>query len=393
MKSKLQAFTESYHTALHRYCRQRSITAGLAEANQLGTRASKLGIVTKDLVDLHQEALLAVEPESEEGTASDFELQQGALFFAEAASAMDVAAEEPKSTTVRLRSIIKVLSERTKELAASNENLETEISCREKVEDALRLSEQTSSKLLLHSKRLQEELRQFSRRLLLLQEEERKRISRELHDVVAQALAALHVRLSSVKVQTTANAKDLQKQIAATQRLVRDSVDVVQRFAQELRPAALDDLGLLPALRSYVRGIELETGVEMGVKSSQTVEKLAVEEKTVLYRIVQESICNILQHAKATKVSILFTHNAKLLTMKIHDNGIGFQVERCSSVKNHAHLGLLGMRERVEMVNGTFCIDSAPGKETTIQVTLPFPDRNSGTPKVGSSAESTFACS
>jgi signal transduction histidine kinase len=278
-----------------------------------------------------------------------------------------------QSTTDRLKGTIESLRQRTKELATSNKKLKSEIAQRKSVEKSLRTSEQTTVHLLQESRRMQEELRLLSRRLLSAQEEERKRISRELHDVVAQALTGINVRLSLLKTQSLASTRDLQKKIATAQLLVLKSVEVVHRFARDLRPTVLDDLGLIPALQSYFKIVREESGLEIDLTSFRGVEKLDGEAKTVLYRVVQEALSNVVQHAKATRVTVHLTVRGGRFCMDIHDNGQGFQLDKIAATKNGKHLGLLGMRERVEMVGGTLRVESAPGKQTTLRVKIPHP--------------------
>ena len=273
--------------------------------------------------------------------------------------------------TARLKKTIGTLTQRTKELATSNESLKREIAQRKAVEKSLRTSEQTTSQLLQKSRRMQEELRHLSRRLLSVQEEERKRISRELHDVVAQALTGINVRLSMLKTQSTADASDLHKKIATTQRLVQKSVEIVHRFARDLRPTVLDDLGLVPALRSYFEIVREDSGLRIDLTTFRGVEKLDVGAKTVLYRVVQESLSNVVQHAKASRVTVSLAEHGGIFCMDIHDNGKGFQTEKVEAAESGEHLGLLGMRERVEMVGGTFRVESTPGKQTTVRVKIP----------------------
>ena len=138
---------------------------------------------------------------------------------------------------------------RNEVLAASNRKLEREIARRQTVEKALKKSEQHKSRLLEQSRHMQEQLRHLSHQLLSAQEEERKRISRELHDVIAQTLTGINVHLATLKMTAASNPKGLEQNIARTQRLVEHSVNIVHQFARELRPAVLDDLGLIPALQ------------------------------------------------------------------------------------------------------------------------------------------------
>jgi signal transduction histidine kinase len=239
------------------------------------------------------------------------------------------------------------------------------------MEKSLRTSEQTTTRLLQQSRRMQEELRLLSRRLLSVQEEERKRISRELHDVVAQTLTGIKVRLTLLKAESTASAKDLHKKIARAQRLVLRSVEIVHRFARDLRPTVLDDLGLIPAIQSYLKVVREESGLKINLTTINGIEKLDGEAKTVLYRVLQESLSNIAQHAGASLVTVRLADHAGNACMDIHDNGRGFHMEKIEAAESGKHLGLLGMRERAEMVGGTFRVESAPGKQTTVRVKIP----------------------
>ena len=294
--------------------------------------------------------------------------------------------------TARLKVIIGTLTQRTKELATSNGKLKREIAHRKSVEQSLRTSEQATVQLLQKSRRMQEELRLLSRRLLHVQEEERKRISRELHDVVAQALTGINVRLSMLKTQSAASAKDLHKKIATTQRLVLKSVEIVHRFARDLRPTVLDDLGLIPALESYLKIVREETGLKIDLSSYSGVEKLDGEARTVLYRIVQEALSNVTQHAKASRATVRLTAHKDKVCMDIHDNGRGFQMDKVEAEERGKHLGLLGMRERVEMVGGTFCLESAPGKQTTIRVNIPLQKLGTKRRPLKKSRNTTLEC-
>ena len=260
------------------------------------------------------------------------------------------------------------------DLAASNRQLKKEIVRRQAVEEALRESEQHSSLLLEQSRHMQEQLRHLSRRILSAQEEERRRISRELHDEIAQVLTGINVRLATLKKEATANTKDLTRKIARTQRLVEKSVDIVHRFAGELRPAALDDLGLIPALHSYMKDFAKTDGhpVQLHELYSRRMEQLDSAKRTVLYRVAQEALTNVARHAQASLVKVSIQKLRGVIRMEIKDNGKSFEVQGVLPAGRNKRLGLLGMRERVEMVGGRFTVESAPGKGTTIRAQIPF---------------------
>jgi PAS domain S-box-containing protein len=263
-------------------------------------------------------------------------------------------------------------------LAVVNRKLRREIVQRQGVEKALRKSEQHSRQLLEQSRQMQEQLRLLSRQLLSAQEEERKKISRELHDVIAQTLTTINVRLAALKKEATLNTKNFDRNIARTQQLVEQSVNIVHRFARELRPTVLDDLGLIPALHTFMKSFRKETGIRVSLSAFGEVEQVNGEKRTVLYRVAQEALTNIARHARASHAEVKIQKLHDAVCMKIKDDGKGFETERVLHGKKKNRLGLLGMRERVEMVGGNFTITSAPGKGTTILAQIPVGGRTQG---------------
>ncbi len=257
-------------------------------------------------------------------------------------------------------------------LAASNQKLEAEIIRRQAVEKSLKQSEQLQTRLLVEARQLQAELRQLSREVLRAQEEERKRISRELHDVIAQTLTGINLRLAGLKKTAGRHTAEFDRNLNSTQLLVSKSVNTVQQFARELRPAVLDDLGLIPALHTFMKEFAARTGLRTSLTAFAGVEKLDVARRTALFRIAQEALTNVSRHARASRVEVSLQKFSGSLSMKVKDDGKSFQVQHVMLAQGRKRLGLLGMRERVEMVGGTLGVESAPGKGTTIQVTIPF---------------------
>ncbi len=257
-------------------------------------------------------------------------------------------------------------------LAAANRRLQREIALRRAAREELKRSQKHYRSLLVQSRNIQAELRHLSRHVLWAQEEERKEISRNLHDEIAQVLTGINAHLATLKQEASANAKGFTTRIARTQRLVEKSLGTVHRFAVELRPAVLDDLGLVPAIQSLMKGFGERTGIRLRLVAFAGLQKLPMTERTVLYRVVQAALANVAQHAEASraKVSIRRLPNAK--RMEIADDGKSFDVKRVLLARHKRRLGLLGMRERVEMVGGTFAVESSPGKGTTVRVEIPF---------------------
>ncbi len=378
MNSNLPPLAQAYLKALRLHLQPNS-SGSLEAARKLGLRAVTLGIETLELARIHEEALLALVSPADSTRTSDGIIRRAGAFFAEALTPVEETHRGAMEANLQLKVMIHKLTQRTDELAASNTELQNEIVQRKAVEDSLRTSETTTSRLLAKSRQMQEELRLLSHRLLSAQEEERKRISRELHDVIGQTLAGINLQLATLKSQTTANAKELHRKVAITQRLVEKSVAIVHRFARDLRPAVLDDLGLIPALHAHLKAFMEETGVRVAFTAFAGVERQDSSVRTVLYRVVQEALTNVARHAKASLASVRIVNRKSTLEMEVEDNGEGFQVEGVLFAKTSEHLGLLGMRERVEMVGGTFCVDSAPGKPTTIHVAIP---QNQTVPKI-----------
>ncbi len=371
MKRKWRALLPPYQAALRKYLKQ-GAAASERPALRLGRQAVALGLETLDLALIHEQALLAQVLPVGDPAARNRIIHQARTFFTEAIVPMEETHRSALETNLHLSRLNRGLSQRTTDLAASNRKLKQEIAKRQIVEETLRKSERHTGRLLEQSRRLQEQLRFLSRRVLAVQEEERKRISRELHDVIAQVLTSINVRLAVLKTDANVNTKDLAKTIARTQRLVEKSVDIVHRFAYNLRPAVLDYLGLIPALHSFMKNFTKETGIRVSLTAFAGAERLDSARRTVLYRVAQEALTNVARHAQASRVEASIQRLSNSVRMQIKDNGKSFDVERTLHTGKSRRMGLLGMRERVEMVGGKFTVESAPGHGTTVQAQIPF---------------------
>ena len=259
-------------------------------------------------------------------------------------------------------------------LSASNHKLEKEIIHRQSVETALVKSKEHESQLLARSLQMQEQLRRLSRHILQAQEAERKVISRELHDQIAQTLAGINLHLETLSREAQINTEDLRKTIASTKRLVENSVETVHRFARELRPAVLDDLGLIPALHSYLKEFTARTSIPVQFTGFAGVEKLSNPKRTVLYRVAQSALNNVAQHARASRVTVSLRQRPGHVILEVQDNGRAFNVKKTLDPLRNKRLGLLGMRERIEMVGGSFRVESTVGSGTLIHADIPFPN-------------------
>jgi PAS domain S-box-containing protein len=237
-------------------------------------------------------------------------------------------------------------------MTASNRKLEQEIIRRNTLEQALKTSEQ--------------QLRQLSHEILLAQEAERKRISRELHDTVLQTLVGISVHLTSLTPKPSDDPASLRRKIVQTQLLVEKSLAMVHRFAVELRPTVLDDLGLIPALHTFLKDFMKRTGVRARLTAYAAVNQLPIAQSAVLYRVALEALNNVAIHAQADAVEVEIKKLPDWICLTITDDGKSFDVKRVLRTKGSGRLGLLGMRERLEMVGGKLSIKSTPGQGTTV---------------------------
>jgi signal transduction histidine kinase len=202
------------------------------------------------------------------------------------------------------------------------------------------------------------------RRAVAAQELERRRLARELHDETGQALTSILLGLAAV--EAAAGPDDVRDAVAGVRELVVSTLQDVRRLAVELRPAALDDFGLVPALRRLGATVREASGLDVQVEARLGSERLSTEVETALYRIVQEALTNVVKHADARHVSVVLSRKNTGVTVMIEDDGRGF--DRVAS--RGEGLGLLGMQERVRLLDGALHVDSQPGSGTTLVLEL-----------------------
>jgi signal transduction histidine kinase len=228
MKRKLDRLSHEYATALHEHLKQ-GPRVSLQPARRLGRRAAALGLETLDLAKIHEAALASLEATSRR----DGIIQQAELFFAEAITPIEKTHRAALRDNAHLNQLNKTLRRRTAELAAANRFLKQGVAQRKAVEQALQKSARHYARLVKESRRMRKHLRHLTHQILSAQEAERKQISRELHDEVAQTLLGINVRLVTLKMEATVNAAGLKKEIATAQRLVEKSAQTMSRFARE----------------------------------------------------------------------------------------------------------------------------------------------------------------
>ena len=254
---------------------------------------------------------------------------------------------------------------RTVSLKRRNRELESLQSSRE---EALR--ETRASQEALHG--AYGRLRALTRQLEDAKEEEKRSIARELHDEMGQLLSAIKINLKAL-IRLPERSVERGERIADAIALVDDLIGHVRMMALDLRPPLLDELGLVAALRGYAEGQSVRTGVAIGVEANAGAEMLRPETAIAAFRIVQEAVHNTLRHASAGRITVSVRSDSNRLLLSVRDDGLGFDVaEALQRAAIGGHLGLLGMRERVEALGGRLEIDSAPGRGTEIRASVPL---------------------
>jgi signal transduction histidine kinase len=232
-------------------------------------------------------------------------------------------------------------------------------------DDDLRLAETLAARAAVAVDLSERVSRDTVRRVVEAQEAERKRLARELHDETGQALTSILLGLKPLEHAATTEAD--RATIAAVREQVVSTLQNVRRLAVELRPSALDDFGLVPALERLADTFREQTGLRVDLESRFGEERLRPEVETALYRIVQEGLTNVVKHAGASRVSILLTRRDEAVAAVVEDDGAGFD----PTVPPEDGLGLVGMRERVGLVGGRLSIESSEGGGTTLLAEVP----------------------
>jgi signal transduction histidine kinase len=270
-----------------------------------------------------------------------------------ARAAYSVNAERRRAEGDLRRALEAEVAARTAELSRVNETLKAEAAeCRRVDAERVRLL----------------------RRLVTAQEEERQRISRELHDQLGQYLSALMLRLKTLEPLADGR-EGARACLRHVEELSAKLADEVHHLAWELRPAALDDLGLHTVLQNYTERWSERSGVVADFHGGGLERRrLPPEVETTAYRVVQESLTNVLKHAGARRVSVIVERRRDELLVIVEDDGRGFEVEEVSiAARPGRGLGLLGMRERVALVGGSFSIEASPDGGTTVRARIPVP--------------------
>ena len=371
MNKAFDSLSRRYAAAIRAYIGDRR-EAVLHDAYELGRESLARGLGVLEMARIHQHTLSHVIVPRIPNWNREQTLQACETFFLEALSPFEITYRGVRAANAKLEQVIGTLAQRNAELAQTNRALQREIAQRKRTEKALRESEAHFRQLFHHAQLMQESLRRLSNQILHVQEEERRRISRELHDEVGQALTAIMVNLAVSQSYSVGTSERLRAKIAETQRLLEQAMETVHRFAHELRPAMLDELGLLSALRSYVKNFAARTGLRVHFRATPAAEELDGEKKTVIFRIAQESLTNVAKHAHARSVEVTLRRVKSGIGLEIQDDGKSFCATPDDGQGRRNGLGLLGMQERVRLVDGKFFVVPEPGKGTLVRVQIPI---------------------
>jgi PAS domain S-box-containing protein len=233
-------------------------------------------------------------------------------------------------------------------------------------------SEHHAHQLLEQSHLLQKKLRHVSHQILMAQESLRKKISRELHDEIIQLLVGININLEAFTKMAEIDPQNIRRKIIPVRQLVDKAVQTVHRFARDLRPVMLDDLGLVSALHFHLKEFSKRTSIKVQITAFSGIEAMHNDKLTMFYRVAQEALANVEKHAEASVVNVVILRARGRVSLEIIDDGKAFDVARSSDSNLTHRLGLTSMRERVEMFGGQFSVVSTPGTGTTVRAEVSF---------------------
>lgn len=220
-------------------------------------------------------------------------------------------------------------------------------------------------------------------KIIEAQEEERKRVAREIHDGPAQSMSNIVIKAEICERLMDKDVNEARKELQNLKKVMRDGLQEVRKIIYNLRPMALDDLGLLPTLERYVISFKEETGIDVQLRSRAINEEIKPVISLAVFRIVQESLNNVLKHAQAKRVSILLEHVNQKLIIIIADNGVGFNTKNVKIIEPESTggFGLFSMKERVTLLEGEVDIVSQVGVGTKITIHIPLLDEGEDSQK------------
>lgn len=298
----------------------------------------------------------------------------------------DIKSAYEKATQIQLD--LMVYREKESYLKARRDDLQKRV---RNVENSIERAEMIASQINVVLEYLSGDLNQVTRilesaktrqllglKIILAQEEERKRIAREIHDGPAQSLANIVLRTEiAERMLIKQEFEMVQEELIDLKGQVRSGLEEIRKIIFNLRPMALDDLGLVPTLRKFVQDFEDKSKIHTVFELSGKEIRMPSAMEAAIYRLVQEAFTNALKHANASRVLLDVSYEPHLITIIIHDNGIGFKSDLIElGASRNSHFGLIGMRERVELIEGRMDIDSNPGQGTKIIIHIPITAEN-----------------
>lgn len=213
-------------------------------------------------------------------------------------------------------------------------------------------------------------LRESLAKIVGAQEEERQRVARELHDQAGQALTVLQLGLAQLERET--DSPQVKEQAASLRTLTVETMEEIRNLALDLRPAALDELGLIPALQGLIRDFSERLGVPIELEVSGLERRLPSEVEVTLFRAIQEGLTNLAKHSRATRARVNLRADTTKLEVHVEDNGVGFNVAEVVGSPKQRSLGLFGIQERVNLLGGSSQVQSEPGKGTKLIISVPL---------------------
>jgi two-component system sensor histidine kinase DegS len=293
----------------------------------------------------------------------------------------DIKSAYEKATQIQLD--LMVYREKESYLKARRDDLQKRV---RNVENSIERAETIASQINVVLEYLAGDLNQVTRiiesaktrqllglKIILAQEEERKRIAREIHDGPAQSLANIVLRTEiAERMLIKQEFVMVQEELVDLKGQVRSGLEEIRKIIFNLRPMALDDLGLVPTLRKFTQDFEEKTKIHTVFELIGKEVRMPSAMEAAIYRLVQEAFTNALKHASASHVLLEINYQPQQISIVIQDNGVGFHSELIEQDASHnAHFGLVGMRERIELIEGRMDIDSNPGRGTKIMIDIP----------------------
>jgi two-component system sensor histidine kinase DegS len=293
----------------------------------------------------------------------------------------DIKNAYEKATQIQLD--LMVYREKESYLKARRDDLQKRI---RNVENSIERAETISSQINVVLEYLSGDLNQVTRivesaktrqllglKIILAQEEERKRIAREIHDGPAQSLANIVLRTEiAERMLIKQEFMMVQEELIDLKGQVRSGLEEIRKIIFNLRPMALDDLGLVPTLRKFTQDFEEKTKIHTVFELSGKEHRMPSAMEAAIFRLVQEAFTNAYKHASASHMILEINYQPNQIALIIHDNGVGFHSEKMEQeAGRNGHFGLVGMRERIELIEGRMEIDSNPGQGTKIMMQIP----------------------